>query len=250
MKSPLVIALTAVVFFAPLAQATEIRQFDRMSGDDQIRFIDKLVDSVEDASKSDPALLARVKRFFLAKQPGENISGMGRFELNLSLARIADLQAAAKNPKAHRLEVEDVMYVTLERSGIVLGKTFRPSASNFKPEKPLLQKTLTKEDANRALAQTQAWIARTVQPEHTFSHGGPESGLSGFSTNEKAVAFYLGLAALAALADGSSNSGPGSSGGIPIVDTRPWWQQMGYPTFHDAVRANCLANTTAAVPNC
>ena len=186
MKAYLAIVVSAVMLFAPLAQAMEIRQFDRMSGDDQIKFVDQLKDSVKDASKNDPALLARVKRFFMKKQPGEAISGMGRFELNLSLARIADFQGAEKNPKVRRLEVEDVMYATLARSGIVLGKNFRPVAANFQPQEPLAQKFLTREDADKALAQTQAWIARTVEPEHT-------SGLSGFSDNEKAMAFFLAL---------------------------------------------------------
>jgi len=174
-----------------------------------INYIDKLTDSVEDASKNDPALLARVKRFFMKKQPGEAISGMGRFELNLSLARIADLQAAEKNPKVRRLEVEDVMYATLDRSGIVLNKYFRPA--NFQPQKPLAQKYLTREDADKALAQTQAWIARTVEPEHTFSHGGPQTGLSGFSNNEKAIAFFLALAAIGTVVGKASGPSDGSS---------------------------------------
>src|SRR5690348_9860150 len=110
MKAHFAIVVSAIMLFAPLAQAIEIRQFDRMSGDDQVKYIDKLTDSVEDASKQDPALMARVKRFFMNKQPGEAVSGMGRFELNLSLARIGDLEAAEKNPKARRLEMEDVMY--------------------------------------------------------------------------------------------------------------------------------------------
>jgi len=135
--------MSASLLLPNMVQATEIRELDHMSGDDQIRFVDKLIDSVEDASKSDPALLARVKRFFMNKQPGEVIDGMGRFELNLSLARIADMDSAAKNPKARRLEVEDVMYTTLERSGIILGNTFRPSASNFHPQQPLSDKYLT-----------------------------------------------------------------------------------------------------------
>jgi len=126
MKSQLAIVVSVIMLFAPFAQAMEIRQFDRMSGDDQIKFIDKLTDSVEDASKNDPALLARVKRFFMNKQPGEAISRMRRVELNLSLARNADLPAAKKNPKVRRLEVEDVMYATLDRSGIVLDKYFSP----------------------------------------------------------------------------------------------------------------------------
>src|SRR6185437_11509924 len=109
-----------------------IRQFDRMNGDDQIRFVDKLVDSVEAAAQNDPAQLAKVKRFFMNKQPGEQVSGMGRFELSLSLARIADMDAAAKNPRAQRLQVEDVMYAVLFNTGITLTMRFArtPSTSS------------------------------------------------------------------------------------------------------------------------
>ena len=234
MKAYLAIILPAVMLFEPLAQAMEIRQFDRMSGDDQIKFVDKMTDSVEDASKNDPALLARVKRFFMKKQPGEAISGMGRFELNLSLARVADLQAAEKNPKVRRLEVEDVMYTTLDRSGIVLGKNFRPVAVNFQPQKPLAQKYLTREDADKALAQTQAWIARTVEPEHTFSHGGPQTGPSGFSDNEKAIAFFLALAAIGTVVGKASGLDkiPSSS----PTPAGPWWEHQGYSSMNDALR--------------
>lgn len=234
--------MSASLLVPNMVQATEIRELDHMSGDDQIRFVDKLIDSVEDASKSDPALLARVKRFFMNKQPGEVIDGMGRFELNLSLARIADMDSAAKNPKARRLEVEDVMYTTLERSGIILGNTFRPSASNFHPQQPLSDKYLTREDADKALAQTQEWIARSVEPEHTFSHGGPETGLSGFSNNEKAIAFFMALATVAAIANrsGGSSDSTSSGGYNDPHEADPWWVKSGYPSYHDAVKGACI----------
>ena len=87
----------------------------------------------------------------------------------------------------------DLVGNLIKQGGIVLGKNFRPVAVNFQPQKPLAQKYLTREDADKALAQTQAWIARTVEPEHTFSHGGPQTGLSGFSDNEKAIAFFLAV---------------------------------------------------------
>ncbi|MGB8590934.1 MAG: hypothetical protein WA755_13605 [Candidatus Acidiferrales bacterium] len=220
MKRSLAIALSAAMLFAPALHATEIRQFDRMAGDDQITFVDKLVDSVEAACQNDPALLARVKRFFLAKQPGEQISGMGRFSINLSLARIADLQVAEKNPNARRLEVEDVMYATLFKSGIILNKNFRPVAVNFHPQKPLSSKYLTMVDANKELAQQQAWAARNVV-EHTFNHGGPVASLSGFTDDQKAIAFFVALTAAAVLLKGS-----GSGGGPTVAPYPPAGQSM------------------------
>ena len=190
MKSRLAIVVLVGMLFAPLAQAIEIRQFDRMSGDDQIGYIDKMIAKIEEACKDDPAKLAQVELFFRKKQPGEAISGMGRFELSLSLARVADLQAAEKNPKARRLEVEDVMYVALGSRGIVINRYFRPA---YQPEKPLAEKFETLEGANETLKQTKAWVARTVtvEPEHSFSHGGP--AISGFATDEKTIRFFNAL---------------------------------------------------------
>src|SRR4051794_18209541 len=101
-KACLAILLSGSLFFAPALQAIEIRDFDRLAGDDQIDYISQLVDSVESAS-SGPEL-AQVKRFFMNKQAGEQISGMGRFEVALALARIADIDAAAKDPHTRRLE--------------------------------------------------------------------------------------------------------------------------------------------------
>ena len=167
----------------------EIRQFDRMSGDDQIGYIDKMIDKIEEACKDDPAKLAQVELFFRKKQPGEAISGMGRFELSLSLARVADLQAAEKNPKARRLEVEDVMYVALGSRGIVINRYFRPA---YQPKKPLAEKFETLEGANETLKQTKAWVARTVtvEPEHSFSHGGPSSSVPGFANDAMTIRFF------------------------------------------------------------
>ena len=217
MKSYLAIVLCAAMIFAPLAQATEIRQFDRMDGDDQIKFVDKLVDSVEAAAQKDPAQLAKVKRFFMDKQPGEQISGMGRFELSLSLARIADMDAAAKNPKAQRLQVEDVMYAVLFNNGIHFNNAFRPQAIDFKPQKPL-GPPLTRVDADKALAQTRTWISRDV---HVFDHGGPAGetvdsrGWSGWTDDQRAIAFFTAMIGLGYgigfalhLPNGSADTGP------------------------------------------
>ena len=89
MKAALAALLSASLVSAQLAQALEIHVFDKIAPDDQIDYVGDMVDSVE---RSVPASeLPQVKRFFQNKQPGEVISGMGQFELNLSLARVADL---------------------------------------------------------------------------------------------------------------------------------------------------------------
>ena len=246
MKFFLVVFMSAATLLAGTAQAIEIQLFDRMAGDDQIRYVGQLEDSVEAAIKGDPALLARVKRFFLAKQPGENLSGMGRFELNLALARIADIDTAEKNPNARRLELEDVLYVTMERNGIALPKTFRPTAANFRPKFPISPKRLTREDAVKGEARMRQWAARTVDAPRTFR---PNSH-SDFSDNDKAIAFFMALAAIAVVAGGSDKGNATSGGGMPVIDNRPWWQQNGFDTFPQAVHAACIGSTTSAHPNC
>lgn len=237
-------AICVSLLFPSVGQAMEIRQFDVIGDNDQIKFIDQLAQSVEDASQGDQ--LARVKRFFLAKQPGEELSGMGRFELNLALARIADIEMAEKNPKARRLQVEDVMYVTLERNGILLPKNFRPVAVNFRPTPSPRKHPMTKAEAVKGLEQSKAWAYRTVPPPHVFRSA---TG-SGYSDSQTGIAFFMALIAVAVAVDssgGSSSSGP--SAGIP-EDNRPWWQKDGFNTFHQAVTAACLGSTTSAHPNC
>jgi len=220
-----------------VVDAMETRQFDKLSGDDQIAFVDQLAQSVQDASHGE--LAARVRYFFEPKHRGEDISGMGRFELNLALARIADLEAAEKNSRIRRLEVEDVMYTTLESAGIVLGQNFRPTAMRFQPKDPPATFVMDKIHARRALDDTQAWIAAQQMNDRLT----PQVRLT---ENQKAIAFFAALMAIGAVLDraGVSLSGAPGGAGPPI----PWWQQNGYNTYHDAMRATCLNNTTAANP--
>ena len=228
-------ALCFLLAIPAIAGAMEIRQFDRLNGDDQIDFVDQLAESVQNASRGD--LAARVKYFFEPKHPGEDISGMGRFEMNLALARIADLEAAEKNPRVRRLDVEDVMYTTIESAGIVLGQNFRPSATKFQPKRPPADFVMDKVHARRALAETQDWIAAQNRI--------PRSRLT-LTDNEKAIAFFAGLMAIGAILDRAGVRL--DSGGVASGAPGTWWQQSGYLTYHDAVRANCLQNTTAAFP--
>ena len=91
---------------------------------------------------------------------------MGQFEMNLSLATVADLDAVARNPKARRLEVEDVMYTTLERNGIALPASFRPII-RFQPKVPFANRVLTKEQADKSRRHP-AWVARNVSEPRTL----------------------------------------------------------------------------------
>jgi hypothetical protein len=130
----------------------EIQQFDKMTGRDQIDYIDQLAQSVEDAVQG--RQLAQVKVFFAPKRPGEGVSGMGQFELNLAIERVRDLEEMP-NP---RFGVEDVMYSTLQKTGIALPRIAGPRI-HFQPKSPL-NKAMSKQDADKALAEIRARLAR------------------------------------------------------------------------------------------
>ena len=241
----LLAVFTAAVFFVTSAHAMEIQQFDRMAGDDQGEYVDRLAQSVEDATQGDAH--ARVVRFFKPKQPGETISGMGQFEMALSLARIADLDAAAKNPKARRLDVEDVMYTVLERNGIILSATFKPIPVRFHPSYPL-GKAMTRVEADKALEYTKRWVAMSSE-EHTKvwqSEQAPQRTLrpdatGPFSNVAVGIAFFTALAALAAASGGGpAADSAGSSTDYVDHSHDPWWVQRGYNSYHEAARATCL----------
>lgn len=232
----LAIALAIAVIFPRMAPATEIRQFDRYDDSDQVQFVSELVRSVKAAAQVDPALLTKVNRFFMKKQPGEAVTGMGRFELNLSLARIADMDTAAKDPRARRIEVEDVMYGTLFNNGIRFTTSFRPTAIDFHTQKPLTPPS-TRQDAERALTQTRQWIARTVEPDHQVARGGPadSQSWSGFGDDHRAIAFWAALivgAGILANHFGVAASAPSSMGSPdPALDPNQ--------ILHDAHRSAC-----------
>jgi hypothetical protein len=123
------------------AQAMEIRQFDKMGDRDQSEYIGNLIVGAEsvltDESKAD--LAAKVKYLFTAKLGNDaDVIGMVEFERNLALARVADAERAAQDPKAHRLEVEDAMLVTLQKNNIPLSqgfiKSFRVVNNGFRPQ--------------------------------------------------------------------------------------------------------------------
>jgi len=238
MKAALAVLASLSLLGAQIAQAIEIRAFDRIAPDDQIDYVGLMIDSVE---RSVPAAeLPRVQRFFRNKQPGETISGMGQFELNLSLARVADLQAAEKDPRARRLAVEDVMYVTLERNGIKLPAGFRPAATNFHAKLPPRRAVMDKVAAERALEETRTWVARNVEPPHEFrSH----SGGYGLSDTEKGIAFFAALALVAVAASkAGGGGGSGGDGGSSGYDARPWGGQNGFATYGDAIHSACVSS--------
>lgn len=136
----------------------EIWFFDRMAEDDEIAYVNELMQAVYAAAKGDQ--VERAHRFFMNKQPGEVISGMGQFELKIAQTRIKDLELAAKDPKAPRARVDDVMDSVLEQNGLVF--TPRPVVRNFQRNSANLRAPLTLAGAQKELADVRAYVYRNV----------------------------------------------------------------------------------------
>jgi hypothetical protein len=136
----------------------EIWFFDRMQGDDEIAYVNQLMQAVDAAAKGDQ--VARVQRFFKEKQPGETISGLGQFELKIAQTRVKDMQLVAKNPKAPRARVDDVMDAVLEENGFNL--TPRPVIRNFQRRFANLRDPLTMAGAQKELADVRAYVHRNT----------------------------------------------------------------------------------------
>jgi hypothetical protein len=138
----------------------EIQLFDRMLDIDQIRYVTELQAAVRAVAKPDQLVL--VNRFFQQKQPGEDLSGMGRFELRMAHVRITDIEVAQTNPKAPRALVDDQMTWALERSGIAL--TPAPAVRNFQRNFDHLQNPLSLDNARKTLVLVDADAHRNVGP--------------------------------------------------------------------------------------
>jgi len=136
----------------------EIQLFDRMEGDDEIAYVNELMQAVYAAAKGDQ--VARAHQFFMNKQPGELISGMGQFELKIAQTRIKDMELAAKDPKAPRARVDDVMDSVLEQNGLVF--TPRPTVRNFQRKFAHLRDPLTMAGAQKELADVRAYVYRNT----------------------------------------------------------------------------------------
>ena len=131
--------LAATVLFTSAAQAMEIRQFDKMADRDQGEYIELLEQGAEqvliDEGRTD--LQQKVHHLFTTTLGhDEMVLGMVEFERNLALLRVDDAKNAQKNPKDPRIEVEDVMFLTLQKNGIKLPDSFFTVMKNFKPKHP------------------------------------------------------------------------------------------------------------------
>lgn len=136
----------------------EIWLFDRLAEDDEIAYVNELMQAVYAAAKGDQ--VARAHQFFMNKQPGEVISGMGQFELKIAQTRIKDMEVTARDPKAPRARVDDVMASVLEQNGLVF--TPRPVVRNFQRKSANLRAPMTMVGAQKELADVRAYVYRNV----------------------------------------------------------------------------------------
>ena len=137
MRHNLVTAFLSAAMLVQLAQAMEIRKFDEMAGRDQSDYINALIDGAEKVLTDEgrPDLAKQVEHLFATKNPGDaDTIGMVEFENNLALLRVEDAKNAEKHPKDPRIEVEDVMALTLEKNHIKLPDSFFTVAKDFKPK--------------------------------------------------------------------------------------------------------------------
>jgi hypothetical protein len=131
--------LSAVMLFTSVAQAMEIRQFDNMADRDQAEYVGLLVQGAEKEliGQGRTDLAAKIDQLFTKTPPGDRMPlGMTEFEINLALLRLADAKNAENNPNDPRVEVEDVMAITLEKNGTKLPDSFFAVAKHFKPKFP------------------------------------------------------------------------------------------------------------------
>jgi hypothetical protein len=131
--------LSAATLFSGAAQAMEIRQFDKMASQDQSEYIGDLIVGAETAltggGKAD--LAAQVKHLFTTKDSGDaDVIGMVEFERNLAILRENDAKNAIAHPNDPRLEVEDVMFSTLQKNHIDLPDSFYTVNATFRPKLP------------------------------------------------------------------------------------------------------------------
>jgi hypothetical protein len=138
------LAIGAVAVFAQLlciraAQAMEIRQFDKMAVSDQSEYVGLLVQGAEKVLTDErrPDLAAQVEHLFTTTLSGDRHTvGAVEFESNLAILRENDARNAISHPSDRRLEVEDVMFLTLRKNHIDLPDSFYTVNASFRPKLP------------------------------------------------------------------------------------------------------------------
>jgi hypothetical protein len=136
--------MSAAMLLPNMAQAMEIQQFDKMAVSDQGEYVGLLIAGAEQALNDEGRadLAEKVVQLFTTTKPGDaHTIGNVEFQMNLALAREADIKRAGQDANAHRLEVEDAMLVTLKKNNIPLSEdfigAFRAINNNFQPQHPV-----------------------------------------------------------------------------------------------------------------
>ncbi|HTK85982.1 MAG TPA: hypothetical protein VL625_12935 [Patescibacteria group bacterium] len=127
--------MSAAMLFPGMAQAMQIKQFDKMADQDQVEYIHVLINGAEKVLTDEgrPDLAAKVEHLFTTKLGNDlDTIGMGEFERNLAIVRADN----ADHPNDPQSEVEDVMIMTLENNHIPLPDSFYDVAANFHPKFP------------------------------------------------------------------------------------------------------------------
>jgi hypothetical protein len=122
----------AIVVSGPV-HAMQIQVFDRMTAPDRQDYMNLLMETAQkvliEAGRQNDA--AKTHQLFAEIHQGDALPiGEAQFEGNLAIARVAD---ALSDPKGPRLEVEEVLAVTLKKNGIELPGSFFTVASKFLP---------------------------------------------------------------------------------------------------------------------
>ncbi|HEY4074882.1 MAG TPA: hypothetical protein VGM52_17430 [Herbaspirillum sp.] len=134
------VILSVATLLSSTAQAMEIQQFDNMDDRDQAAYVGLLVQGAETVLTNEGRtdLATQVDKLFLTKPAGDKMAlGMTEFERNLVILRENDARNAISRPSDPRLEVEDVMFLTLQKNHIGLPDSFFTVNSNFRPKQPL-----------------------------------------------------------------------------------------------------------------
>jgi hypothetical protein len=117
--------LPAAMLLPGTAQALDFRQFDRMDMYAQSEFVAVMIDTTQKALKGDGRadFAAQMEHLFTTIEPGDSMPlGLAEYALNEPRARLADAKRAEKDPNSRRLDVEDALFVTLKKNGIVMSR--------------------------------------------------------------------------------------------------------------------------------
>jgi hypothetical protein len=185
-------------------------QMDRLSTNDQMRYIEALTESIEAANRDDSVLSAKLKQFFKHHTDDVDdlltLNGWEKVQINIAYARLADLQTFAKNPKVDRLYLGDVIYATLVQNGINPPQRAWKQPFTFQRQDPL------KPIATMDYAIQQVKYAKQMAEPVTETKTKTTVQRDGWTDTDTAIAFF-GVLALAITA--SSNATTTNSGTVP-----------------------------------